>query len=260
MLEAHTVTVTLGNRPILHGVSLAARPGAVTAIVGPNGSGKTTLMRALTGELRFTGKVSLDGDDITALPPWRLALRRAVLPQATALAFPFTLREVVAMGLAAGTAAGRPAVVEDALAAVDLADRAGARFQTLSGGEQARGHLARALAQVWDDTPAPAPRWLMLDEPVASLDIGHQMLVMRRVAAFAAGGGGVVAVMHDLNLTAMFADQVLLVDAGRITAAGAPRDVLTDTRLSTAYRTPLRVNRTPPDGQVFLLPQAIGEG
>lgn len=106
MLEATEVAVTLGGRPVLRGVGMRALPGAVTAIVGPNGSGKTTLMRALTGEIRHGGRVTLDGADISGLAPWRLALRRAVMPQAAALAFPFTLAEVVAMGLAAGAAAG----------------------------------------------------------------------------------------------------------------------------------------------------------
>ncbi len=256
MFEARDVAIALGRRQVLRGVSFAALPGQVTAIVGPNGSGKTTLLRGLTGELPVAGRVALDGEDIRNIAPWRMALRRAVLPQATRLAFPFTLREVVGMGLSAGAAADRPEVLDAALAAVDLEGRGGARFQTLSGGEQARGHLARALAQVWTPAPGGGASWLMLDEPVASLDIGHQLLVMRLVADFAARGGGVIAVMHDLNLTAMFADRVLLLDEGAIVAAGAPPEVLTDALLSRAYRTPLRINRTPPAGQVFLLPQA----
>ena len=256
MLAASAVAVTLGRRPILRGVGFAASPGEVTAIVGPNGSGKTTLLRALTGELLPEGRITLDGADIRGLAPWRLALRRAVLPQSARLAFPFTLREVVAMGLAAGAAADRPEVIDAALGAVDLADRSSARVPTLSGGEQTRGHLARALAQVWEPVQPEGAAWLMLDEPVASLDIGHQLMVMRLVAGYAARGGGVVAVMHDLNLTAMFAHRVLLLDEGRVVANGAPAEVLTDALLTQAYRTPLRVNRTPPSGCVFLLPQA----
>jgi iron complex transport system ATP-binding protein len=257
MLAASAVAITLGRRQIVRGVGFTAAPGRVTAIVGPNGSGKTTLLRALTGELSGGGRITLDGADIHGLAPRRLALRRAVLPQAARLAFPFTVREVVAMGLAAGACADRPDVIDAALAAVDLAGRSSARFPTLSGGEQARGHLARALAQVWEPLQPQGACWLMLDEPVASLDIGHQLMVMRLVADYAARGGGVVAVMHDLNLTAMFAHQVLLLDEGRVVAAGAPAEVLTDALLTGAYRTPLRVNRTPPGG-VFLLPQAAG--
>ncbi len=208
----------------------------------------------LTGEI--PGRVTLDGVEIARLAPWRLALRRAVLPQSAPLAFPFTLREVVAMGLAAGGSAGRGDVIDAALDAVDLGGRGGARFATLSGGEQARGHLARALAQVWAPVMEGRPCWLLLDEPVASLDIGHQLLVMRCVAEYARRGGGVVAVMHDLNLTAMFADRVLLLDGGGVAAAGTAAEVLTDALLGRAYRAGLRVNRAPPEGQVFVLPQA----
>ncbi len=256
MLRAEGITVTLGKHAVLRDLAFAAAPGQLTAVVGPNGSGKTTLLRVLTGEIRGAGRVTLDGEDMARLAPWRLALRRAVLPQVARLAFPFTLREVVAMGLAAGASAGRPEVIAAALGAVDLAARGAAAFGTLSGGEQARGHLARALAQVWEPVAEGRPAWLLLDEPVASLDIGHQLLVMRRVAAYARAGGGVVAVMHDLNLTAMFADRVFLLDAGGVAAAGTPSEVLTDGLLSRAYRAGLRVNRAPPDGQVFLLPQA----
>ena len=256
MIEAEGLSLDLGGRPVLRGIALAARPGQVTAIVGPNGSGKTTLLRALTGEIPARGRIALDGAAIGSIPGWRLAARRAVLPQSLRLAFPFTLAEVVAMGLAAGLAAGLPEVAEAALAEVDLAGRGAAPFQYLSGGEQARGHFARVRAQVWDPAPAGRANWLFLDEPVASLDIGHQLLVMGLVARFAARGGGAIAVMHDLNLTAMFADQVLLLDQGRILAAGPPAQVLTDGLLERAYRTPLRVNRTPPEGTVFLLPQA----
>ncbi|MER2507237.1 heme ABC transporter ATP-binding protein [Amaricoccus sp.] len=256
MLSASGVTVDLGGRPILRDLGFEAAPGRLTAIVGPNGSGKTTLLRVLTGEIRGAGRVTLDGEEIARLAHWRLALRRAVLPQAARLAFPFTLREVVAMGLAAGASAGRHRVIDEALDAVDLAARGGARFATLSGGEQARGHLARALAQVWEPVADGKPAWLLLDEPVASLDIGHQLLVMRCVAAYARRGGGVVAVMHDLNLTAMFADRVVLLDGGGVAAAGTAAEVLTDALLGGAYRAPLRVNRAPPDGGVFVLPQA----
>jgi iron complex transport system ATP-binding protein len=255
MLQATDIDVTLGRRAVLCGVSMTAAPGQITAIVGPNGSGKTTLLRALTGELSCAGRITLDGALIADLGPARLAQRRAVMPQTMRLAFPFTLRDVVAMGLAAGNAAGRPDVAEGALCAVDLKTRAAARFNELSGGEQARGHLARALAQVWDPFANGTSQWLFLDEPVASLDIGHQLLVMDLAADFARRGGGVVVVMHDLNLTAMFAAHVVLMDSGRVMASGTPAEVLTDASLTLAYRTPLRVGRVPAAGCVFLLPQ-----
>ncbi|ULB12432.1 heme ABC transporter ATP-binding protein (plasmid) [Cereibacter azotoformans] len=258
MLRADDISVSLGRARVLEGVGFTACPGEVTAIVGPNGSGKTTLLRAMTGELRHAGRVRLNGHDCAGLKGWEMALLRAVLPQATALAFPFTLAEVVRMGLSAGLHAGRDEVVRAALAAVDLAHAAGRFFQELSGGEQARGHLARALAQVWEPVVDGAPRWLFLDEPVASLDIGHQLQVMDLVSRYAARGGGVVAVMHDLNLTAMFAHRVTLLNKGRVLAEGTPAEVLTDRHLSAAYGAALRVNRIPQPGTVFLLPQVAG--
>jgi len=237
----------------LDGADFSARPGALTAIVGPNGSGKTTLMRALTGELAgraiASGRVTLDGRPLAELDPAALAQRRGVLPQASALAFPFTVLEVVRLGAADPTAAVA------ALAQVGLAGFGGRFYQELSGGEQQRAQLARALAQVARAPADGAARWLLLDEPVASLDIRHQIAVMRLARGFAQAGGGVIAVMHDLNLTALFADAVAVMVDGRIAAAGPPEAALTDAVLSAAYACALRVNTAPTEG-LFVLPHA----
>nr|WP_281243569.1 heme ABC transporter ATP-binding protein [Rubrimonas cliftonensis] len=245
--------VRLGGRMALDGADFSARPGALTAIVGPNGSGKTTLMRALTGELSgraiAAGCVTLDGRPLAQLDPTLLAQRRAVLPQASALAFPFTVLEVVRLG------AADPAAAVAALAQVGLAGFGGRFYQELSGGEQQRAQLARALAQVARPPADGAARWLLLDEPVASLDIRHQIAVMRLARGFARSGGGVIAVMHDLNLTALFADAVAVMVEGRIVAAGPPEAALTDAVLSAAYACELRVNMAPAKG-LFVLPHA----
>ncbi|NGX16364.1 heme ABC transporter ATP-binding protein [Wenzhouxiangella sp. XN24] len=259
MLHATRLEVSLSQRPILRDVEFRARPGQLTAIVGPNGSGKTTLLRALTGETPFTGRVELDGDDITALKPWQLAARRAVLPQATRLAFPFTVLEVVRIGLSCGRDGGRERLAEAALARVGLSGFEGRLFHELSGGEQQRTQLARVLVQVWNPVVDGLPCWLFLDEPVASLDIGQQLEVMRLAREFATAGGGVIAVMHDLNLTAMFADSVAIMREGHLMQQGPPGEVLTDGCLSTAYGCRVRVNVTPSAGAPFLLPHACVE-
>ncbi|WP_424964817.1 heme ABC transporter ATP-binding protein [Dinoroseobacter sp. S375] len=257
-LDARQITVRRGRRDVLSRVDFSARAGALTAIVGPNGSGKTTLLRALVGEIPAQGQVYLNGADITAAKPWTLATRRGVLPQAAALAFPFSVIEVVTMGLEAGRHAARRTLPAQALQRVGLRGYEDRYYQELSGGEQQRVQLARVLCQVWEPVCDGVPSWLFLDEPVSSLDIGHQLSIMQIAADYAARGGGVIAVMHDLNLTAMFADTVALLKDGAVQAHGAPQAVLTDHNLSLAYDCPLRVNTAPPTDTPFLLPHAAG--
>ncbi|ETX28084.1 heme ABC transporter ATP-binding protein [Roseivivax isoporae] len=255
-LIAEAIRVRYGGREVLQGVDLAAEAGHVTAIVGPNGSGKSTLLGALTATLPHEGRVRLNGRDIAGMKPWELAAERAVLPQASRLAFPFRVLEVVRLGQQAGTAGDRPDVPLQALARVGLAHHADRTFQDLSGGEAQRVMLARVLAQVWAPVEEGRPRWLLLDEPVSSLDIAHQLQVMEIARRFARAGGGVIAVMHDLNLTALFADRVAVLAEGRLLATGTPRTVLTDTILSRAYGCALRVSAPPPEDVPYILPHA----
>lgn len=256
MLEARNISVMLGKTQILDGVNFNAAPGELTAIVGPNGSGKTTLLRAITGDVAHGGQVFLGGIDTKSLKPWQLAAQRAVLPQATTMAFPFTVIEVVRIGLTSGTSATDDDRCMQALTRVGLASFAGRFYQELSGGEQQRAQLARVLCQVWQPVLDGAPRWLLLDEPVASLDIGHQLEVMEIARDFARAGGGVVAVMHDLNLTALYADSVAILTQGRILATGAPATVMNNSILSEAYACNIHVNCTPTADATYILPHA----
>ncbi|HEY0212496.1 MAG TPA: heme ABC transporter ATP-binding protein [Paenirhodobacter sp.] len=256
MIRAQGLGAVLAGIDVLRAVDFHANPGQITVIVGPNGSGKTTLLRRLTGDLQGPGRVLLDDAPIGAMPPRRLALRRAVLQQATQVGFPFTLREVVRMGQEAGGQA--PGIVAAAIAEVGLSAMIDRPFQDLSGGEQARGHLARVRAQIWNPVTSGGACWLFVDEPVAALDIGHQIQVMDLLRRFADAGGGVVAVMHDLNLTAMHADRMVLMAQGAVLATGTPAQVMTDGHLSAAYRAPIRINRAPDTG-VWLLPQMAGD-
>jgi len=259
MLDARYITVEIGKTKILHGVSFQAKPGEVSAIVGPNGSGKTTLMKAITGELPYTGTVMLNGQDPTRMKPWQLASIRAVLPQASVLAFPFTVIEVVRIGLRDGIAGDQEHLAMEALRHVGLAHFANRFFQELSGGQQQRAQLARVLAQVWQPVVNNVPRWLFLDEPVSSLDIGHQLDVMSMAQDYARAGGGVVAVMHDLNLTALFADHIAILSDGVCAAAGPPEQVMTDVNLTQVYGCTLRVNVAPGAGTTYLLPHMAGK-
>ena len=235
-LIVRDLCVKLGRRDVLTGINLTARAGEVTAIIGPNGSGKTTLMRAITGELSSTGRLTLNGRDMRGTAASLMATMRAVLAQSTPLSFPFTVAEVVRLGAEAGGARNTGSAIEQSLARVDLAGYGGRLFQQLSGGEQQRVHLARVLAQAGPAVGTDGPRWLLLDEPVSSLDIGHQLMVMRLARSFAAEGGGVIAVLHDLNLTAAHVNHVLLLHGGRVAAFGTPGEVLTAPRLNKGLR------------------------
>jgi iron complex transport system ATP-binding protein len=258
-IEGRAVTVNFGRARIISHVDFDAAAGEVTAIVGPNGSGKTTLMRALSGDIAFSGGIAINGRQLISMKPWQVAALRAVLPQATTLSFPFTVREVVRLGLTAGRSgsASLERLPEEALARVDLAGFAGKFYQELSGGEQQRVQLARVLCQVWAPVLDGVPRWLLLDEPVSSLDLKHQLAIMRIAREFADAGGGVVAILHDLNLTAMFSDRVVMMRGGRCEAVGRPSEVLNDALVSRIYDCGLKVG-VAPAGAIFVLPQSAG--
>ncbi|MFD1910810.1 heme ABC transporter ATP-binding protein [Halodurantibacterium flavum] len=257
MLTIRDLRVRLGTAPVLHGLEATARAGQVTVVIGPNGSGKTTLLRALSGDVPYDGRIAIAGQDVARLPAWDLAARRAVLPQASTLAFPFTVAEVVRLGLTSGPHARRADLVARALDEVDLRGFSGRLYQELSGGQQARVQLARVRVQVWEPVLDGAPRWLFLDEPVASLDIAHQIGVMRVLRRFADAGGGVVLVLHDLNLAAMIADEVWLIHEGRLLQAGPPARVIGGPALATAYGCPVVANTVPPAGATFVLPHGL---
>ncbi|MCO6408240.1 MULTISPECIES: heme ABC transporter ATP-binding protein [Hoeflea] len=256
MLDVRNIHVRLGKTEILHGIDMQAAKEQFTVIIGPNGSGKTTLLRALTGEIGFEGNVSLNGVDIASARPVELASLRGVLPQSANLSFPFTVHEVVRLGLTTGIQTGADAGsrVDQALAAVDLQGFGGRFYQELSGGEQQRVQLARVLTQVWEPVFEGKPRCLFLDEPISSLDIRHQLQIMQIARRYAEAGGGVIAILHDLNLTAHFADHVVLMSGGRVHASGHPHAVLTPSNLEAVYGCPMAVGTVPAGMDFFVLP------
>lgn len=256
MIEVENISVALSGRTVVEGVSFEARPGQLTAIIGPNGSGKTTTMKAISGERKFSGAIRFNGRDLRTMSSREMALRRAVLAQSVSLGFPFLVREVLEMGVIAGDthdAAEAERVMAWALDAVDLKGFEARVATRLSGGEQARLHMARVLCQIPEAAGDGQPHWLFLDEPVASLDIKHQLAIMRLARDFAARGGGVIAVLHDLNLTAMFANHVVMLKDGRLRGAGAPGEVFTEGALEAVYGCRLSVIREPETGLIRVL-------
>ncbi len=253
MIAAAGVTVDLGGRRVLAGVDFSARAGEVVALIGPNGAGKSTLARVLAGLLRpAAGTVVLDGRDVTALPPTVLARSRAYLPQGATLAWPLTVERLVALGRLPHLApfsrigdADRTAIT-DAMARADVLPLRDRIATELSGGERARAFLARALA-----VAAPL---LVADEPLAALDPGHALAVMDLLRAEARRGVAIVAVLHELTLAARFADRLVLLDGGRVAAAGPPAAVLDAATLARVYG--VRAWHGEADGGPLIVPLA----
>ncbi|WP_370199219.1 heme ABC transporter ATP-binding protein [Roseibium sp.] len=255
------VSVSAGKTRIVQDLSFHAKAGEVLAIIGPSGSGKTTLMKAMTGELPYSGGITLAGLEVGGLSPEVLAAMRGVLPQASQISFPLNVAEVVGLGLTSSRRerSFRARRIAEALAKVGLSRFEGRSYQELSGGEQQRVQLARVLCQVWDPLPQEGlPHWLFLDEPVSSLDIKHQVQIMQLAAGYAKRGGGVVAVMHDLNLTAAFADRVLVMQGGRRLAFGTRDEVMQAELLSKAYDFPLEILTRPGGGRPVIVPMDNG--
>ena len=231
-LEVVGVRVAIGEKTLLHPTTCAFKAGQVTAILGPNGAGKSTLMSVLTGQRPpDAGHVRWHGRLMQSCVPAEMARVRAFVAQETQVAFDFTVREVVELGRyphrrrPSRQESDIPNQAMQATAVDHLADRT---LNTLSGGEKARAHLARALAQVWEGLEPPETRWLLLDEPTAALDLAHQHRVLQLARHWATAQGiGVVAVLHDLNLALRYSDCCVVLQHGQAVASGATAEVLT---------------------------------
>ena len=260
LLTARDLAATVDGRDLVRDVSVAAEPGSLQVIVGPNGAGKSTLVRLLSGTLRPSrGTILYGGEAVGSIPPWRLAAMRAVLPQASRLAFPFSVAEVARIGLD-GIGRGldrrdRAAILARALAQADVAHLADRTYPTLSGGEQARVHFARILCQLEAGRTVAERQVLFLDEPTASLDLRHQGALLDAAAGLTARGVAVVAILHDLNLAAAYADRLLVLDGGRLVASGRPAEVLRDDLIARVFGVRWPVGRVPDGDQPFLLPR-----
>ncbi len=221
----------VGGAALLQDVSVQFTAGRFAAILGPNGAGKSTLLSLLSGQRAPSqGQVFLQDRPLTTQPAPAMARRRALLPQDLSIAFDYTVQDVVELGRYPHRQRPSPQeadIVQRAMQTTGVQAMAGRVLNTLSGGERARAQLARVLAQIWEPLPTGESRWLLLDEPTAALDVHHQHAVLRLARQWAHEHGvGVVAVLHDLNLALRYADQAVLLQAGRVQADGPPAQVL----------------------------------
>lgn len=256
-LALQSVSVSLGRRTVVRDVDAGFGAGELVAIVGPNGAGKSTLARAMLALVPFDGTIALDDADVTTLPRAQLARQVAYLPQGQTLHWPLSVERLVELGrlphLAPLSRIGATdrAAVEQAMAQADVLSLRDRVATELSGGERARVMLARALA-----VQAPA---LIADEPLASLDPGHQIDVMDLLQAEARGGALVITVLHDLTMAARYCDRVLLMARGELVAQGAPEAVLTPENLRAVYGIEARIDRAGGWPSVTVMGRAAGE-
>jgi iron complex transport system ATP-binding protein len=256
VIELRGVTVELGGRPVVRNVDVSVADGEWLGLIGPNGAGKTTLLRAMARLVPFAGEIVLDGQVLGSLSRSELARLVAVVPQEPSTPPWMTVAEYVLLGrtphlgpLAKEGARDRDAAAR-ALGRLDLLAFADRRLGTLSGGEKQRVVVARALAQ--------EARIVLLDEPTAALDIGHQQQALELLDGLRADSGlTLVAAMHDLTLAAQYADRMVLLDAGRVNADGPPHEVLTEALIAEHYGASIQVVMV--DGRPAVVPTRTAE-
>ena len=232
-LSAQDVSVRLGERDVVHAVSLTLKPGQVTGLLGPNGAGKSTLMRALAGQLAHSGSILLDGEPVAQMQDVARARRIAWLPQSRELSWPLSVENLVTLGRLPwhGWRRTRSAADGDlcrnAMQLMEVDALAGRPADQLSGGELARVLMARAVAQ---DTTV-----LLADEPAAGLDPAHQISMMAAMRQLAGRSRTILVSLHDLSLAARWCDRLVLMKDGRVAADGAPGAVMTKAVLGSVY-------------------------
>lgn len=255
MLKIEQLELAYGSTPVLTDLDLQVQPGEVLGLIGPNGAGKSSLIRALSGVLApRRGRISFNGQDLLGMPEAQRARLVSVVPQSTQLPPAFTVYECVALGRTphlnwlGSLGAQDRAKIDWAMQITESAALKNRRAGELSGGEQQRVLLARALAQ---DCPI-----LLLDEPTAHLDLHHQVAILNVVRSLARERElAVLVALHDLNLASLFAQRLALLVNGRLQIEGTPAQVLTPEALQQAYSVSTRILPNPETGQPWVILQ-----
>lgn len=251
MIQVKQLDIRRGSKLIISGISFEVHPGKITAVLGANGAGKTTLLESLTGRLPFAaGRIQWDGLSLREISAQEQAGRRAVLSQKLELNFPVNVFDLVEMGTYAQyrhlKTSERQKLVNRVLEQLDLQDFRDRSFQQLSGGEQQRVLLAKCITQLASSSARFEHQYLFLDEPTNNLDIEQQYRLMARVKTLVREQKlGVLAIVHDLNLAAQFADHLVLIKNGKILFQGTPNDVMTTDVLQATFNIHSIIRRHP---------------
>ena len=252
----NSLKVKRGEREVLKGLDFNFSSGEFFAVLGSNGAGKSTLLKAMTSELPLSsGSIFLDEQNISLAHLQDQAKVRSVLPQNCQLNFDFPVREVVLMGRSPYAKSWESdediRIAIKAMEKADVSHLMDKRFTQLSGGEQQRVCYARSLAQIWSDEEEA--KFLFLDEPVSNLDPEHQQRTLRSAKALSKRNVGVLAILHDPNLAAAFADRIMLLHEGKVFAIGSPEEVLTVENLQTVFSVDVEVVEHPRDQHPLII-------
>ena len=249
-LSLKSVSLKLDNRQILKDVSLEINEGEIVSVIGPNGAGKSTLLNVLTGDISpDSGDIIYDNKQLNKISIQERAFTRSVMSQMQTLVFNFNVKDVVEMGwLQRGNSdfsSNFTMAFEAVTTECNVHNLIHRKFNSLSGGEQRRVHFARTLLQLWRPSQSNDPRYLLLDEPTANLDLSSEMLLMNILKARASSNVGILVILHDLNLASHFADKIAIMKDGEIKAFGKPEEIMTDDFLTSIYEVPIKVKYDP---------------
>ena len=249
-LSLKSVSLKLDNRQILKDVSLEINEGEIVSVIGPNGAGKSTLLNVLTGDISpDSGDIIYDNKQLNKISIQERAFTRSVMSQMQTLVFNFNVKDVIEMGwLQRGNSdfsSNFSMAFEAVTTECNVHNLVHRKFNSLSGGEQRRVHFARTLLQLWRPSQSNDPRYLLLDEPTANLDLSSEMLLMNILKARASSNVGILVILHDLNLASHFADKIAIMKDGEIKAFGKPEEIMTDDFLTSIYEVPIKVKYEP---------------
>ena len=250
-IKSESMSLEIDGGEIVNDINIEVFPGKVLALIGPNGAGKSTILKILSGDIKPTsGVVKYNDINISNIPFVDRAHIRGVMSQSQTIVFDFSVLEIIEMGWLHSDhdyyTSFYPDVLKQIIEDCELQHLVDRKFNTLSGGEQKRVHFARVLLQLWIPEGDIHPRFMLLDEPLANLDIYHELKMLEIIRKRLSKNIGVLLILHDLNTASKFADNIVLMKNGTIVKNGSTIEVLTESILSETYETKIKVNDTSP--------------